>query len=202
MDADNQTQTESSQHDDFNVRETADVIDDGIKFVDNANTVRNVAQGLAAGGAMAGAGAVATGGAGMMSGLAAVGGVVGGGAVAGIGVLGAAPAAAAKMVMNQVLADDDCLSDEEREARAVGRTMTTVGAVAGSAGTVGAIATAGSVAGLSGAGITSGLAAIGGTVGGSMGAGIAIAVAAPAVVAAGVGYGAYKIWQWMTSTDE
>jgi hypothetical protein len=202
MDADNQTKTESTQHDDFSFRETADAIDDGIKFVDNANTVRNVAQGLAAGGAMAGAGAVATGGAGMMSGLAAVGGVVGGGAVAGIGVLGAAPAAAVKMVMNQVLEDDDRLSDEEREARAVGRTMTTVGAVAGSAGTVGAIATAGSVAGLSGAGITSGLAAIGGTVGGGMGAGIALTVAAPAVVAAGVGYGAYKIWQWMTSTEE
>jgi hypothetical protein len=114
----NQTQSESTQHDDFSVRETADNINDGIKFVDNANSVRNVAQGLAAGGAMAGA-AAATGGAGMMSGLAAVGGVVGGGAVAGIGVLGAAPAAAAKMVMNQVLADDDRLSDEEREARGV-----------------------------------------------------------------------------------
>jgi hypothetical protein len=199
MDADNQAQTESTQHDDFNVRETADNINEGIKFVDNANTVRNAAQGLAAGGAMAGA--AAAGGAGMMSGLAAVGGVVGGGAVAGIGVLGAAPAAAAKMVMNQVLADDDRLSDEEREARAVGRTMTTVGAVAGSVGTAGAIATAGSVAGLSGAGITSGLAAIGGTVGGGMGAGIAITVAAPAVVAAGVGYGAYKIWQWLTSEE-
>jgi hypothetical protein len=202
MDADNQTQTEPTQHDDFNVREAADNINDGIKFVNNANTVRDVAKGLAAGGAMAGAGVAATGGAGMMSGLAAVGGVVGGGAVAGIGVLGAAPAAAAKMVMNQVLADDDRLSNEEREARAVGRTMTTVGAVAGSVGTAGAIATAGSVAGLSGAGITSGLAAIGGTVGGGMGAGIALTVAAPAVVAAGVGYGAYKIWQWMTSTEE
>jgi hypothetical protein len=138
----------------------------------------------------------------MMQGLAMVGGVVGGGAVAGIGVLGAAPAAAAKMVMNQVLEDDDRLSEEEREARAVGRTMTTVGAVAGSVGTAGAIATAGSVAGLSGAGITSGLAAIGGTVGGGMGAGIVITVAAPAVVAASVGYGAYKVWQWMTSTEE
>ena len=59
------------------------------------------------------------------------------------------------------------------------------------------IATAGSVAGLSGAGVTSGLAAIGSVVGGGMGAGIAITVAAPAVVAASVGYGAYKIWQWM-----
>lgn len=196
MDANNQTQTKSTQYDDFNVREAADNINDGIKFVDNASTVRSVAQGLAAGGAMA------TGGAGMMSGLAAVGGVVGGGAVAGIGVLGAAPTAAAKMVMNQVLEDDDRLSDEEREARAVGRAATTVGAVVGTAAPVVAISTFGSVAGLSGAGITSGLAAIGGTVGGGMGAGIAITVAAPAVVAAGVGYGAYKFWQWMTSGEE
>jgi hypothetical protein len=198
MDVDKQTQTEPTQDDDCNVREAADNINDGIKFVDNANTVRNVAQGLAAGGAMAGAGAVATSGAGMMAGLAAIGGS----ALGGIGLLGIAPTAAAKMVMNQVLADDDRLSTEEREARAVGRAATTVGAVVGTAAPIVAISTFGSVAGLSGAGITSGLAAIGGTVGGGMGAGIALTVAAPAVVAAGVGYGAYKIWQWMTSEEE
>jgi hypothetical protein len=149
MDADNQTPTESSQHDEFNVREAADNINDGIKFVDNANTVRNVAQGLAAGGAWAGV--VATGGAGMMAGLAAIGGS----AIGGIGVLGIAPTAAAKMVMNQVLVDDDRLSTEERDARAVGRAATTVGAVVGTAAPVVAISTLGSVAGLSGAGITS-----------------------------------------------
>jgi hypothetical protein len=198
MNVDNQTQAESQ---DFNVKETADAVNETIEFIDNTKTATKVAQGLGAGVAIGG-GISAAGAAGMMQGLAMVGGVVGGGAVAGIGVLGAAPAAAAKMVMNQVLEDDDRLSEEEREARAVGRTMTTVGAVAGSVGTAGAIATAGSVAGLSGAGITSGLAAIGGTVGGGMGAGIVITVAAPAVVAASVGYGAYKVWQWMTSTEE
>lgn len=198
MNVDNQTQSESE---DFNVREAADAVNETIEFIDNTKTATKVAQGLGAGVAIGG-GISAAGAAGMMQGLAMVGGVVGGGAVAGIGVLGAAPAAAAKMVMNQVLEDDDRLSEEEREARAVGRTMTTVGAVAGSVGTAGAIATAGSVAGLSGAGITSGLAAIGGTVGGGMGAGIVITVAAPAVVAASVGYGAYKVWQWMTSTEE
>ena len=72
------------------------------------------------------------------------------------------------------------------------------GAVAGSAGSVAAISTAGSVAGLSGAGITSGLAAIGGTVGGGMAAGTALTVAAPAVAAAGVGYGLYKAWKWLS----
>ncbi len=199
MNADNQTQSESNQPEDFKVREAADAVKGAIKLVDNANNAVNVAKGL--GGVAVGGGvAAAAGGAGMMQGLAAVGGVVGGGAVAGIVGLGAAPAAAAQMVMNQVLADDDRLPTKERDARAVGRAATTVSAVAAPVAAVGAIATAG-VGGLSGAGITSGLAAIGGTVGGGMGAGIAITVAAPAVVAAGVGYGAYKIWQWLTSEE-
>lgn len=137
-------------------------------------------------------------GAGIMSGLATVGGVVGGGAVAGIGALGMAPAAITTLAMNSVLEDNENLTSEEREARAVGRTMTTVGAAAGTAGAVGAVAAAGSVAGLSAAGITSGLAAVGATVGGGMAAGVAITVAAPAVAAAAVGYGAYCFWKWIS----
>lgn len=137
-------------------------------------------------------------GVGIMSGLATVGGVVGGGAVAGIGALGAAPAAITKVAMDQVLKDDESLPDDEREARAVGRTMTTVGAVAGTAGAVGTVAAAGSVAGLSAAGITSGLAAVGATVGGGMAAGVAITVAAPAAAAAVVGFGAYQFWKWIS----
>ena len=35
-----------------------------------------------------------------------------------------------------------------------------------------------------------------------MGAGVIIAVAAPTVAASTIGYGAYKIWQWMTYTEE
>jgi hypothetical protein len=100
--------------------------------------------------------------------------------------------------MNQVLMDDESLSDDEREARAVGRTMTTVGALAGTAGAVGTVAAAGSVAGLSAAGITSGLAAIGSTVGMGMAGGVLITVAAPAAAAATVGYGAYKLWKWIS----
>jgi hypothetical protein len=192
MNVDNQTQAKSE---DLKVREAADAVNGAIKLVDNANNAVSLTKGL--GGVAVGGGVAAAGGAGMMQGLAAVGGVVGGGAVAGIGVLGAAPIAAVNMAMDRVLADDARLSTQERDARAVGRTMTKVGAVAGAAGTVGTLSAAG-VAGLSSAGITSGLAAIGGTVGGGMGAGIAITVAAPAVVAAGVGYGAYKIWQWLT----
>ncbi len=133
-------------------------------------------------------------GAGIMSGLA----TVGGGAVAGIGALGMAPAAITTLAMNSVLEDNENLTSEEREARAVGRTMTTVGAAAGTVGAVGAVAAAGSVAGLGAAGITSGLAAVGATVGGGMAAGVAITVAAPAVAAAAVGYSAYCFWKWIS----
>jgi hypothetical protein len=139
-----------------------------------------------------------SGGAAMMTGLAGAGGVVGGGAVAGIGVLGTAPVIAAQAVMDNVLRDDDRLLSGEREARGVGRSMIAVGTIAGTTGTVGTIAAAGSVAGLSGAGITSGLAAIGSVVGGGMSAGIAVTVAAPAVATIAISYGAYKIWQHMT----
>jgi hypothetical protein len=139
-----------------------------------------------------------SGGAAMMTGLAGAGGVVGGGAVAGIGVLGTAPVIVAQTVMDRVLRDDDLLPSEERQARGVGRAMIAVGTVAGTTGTVGTIAAAGSVAGLSGAGITSGLAAIGSVVGGGMGAGIAVTVAAPAVATIAISYGAYKVWQYMT----
>lgn len=176
----------------------------------DSEQVKNV--GAAVGGASGSGAAVAAGlgvvgatgaaaglsGAGIMSGLATVGGVVGGGAVAGVGVLGAAPGLVTKVAMDQVLKDDKSLPSEEREAREVGRTMTTVGAVAGTAGAVSVIAASGSVAGLSAAGITSGLAAVGGVVGGGMAAGVAITAAAPAVAAAAVGYGAYKVWKWIS----
>lgn len=151
----------------------------------------------AAGAATVPAGVAALSGAGIMSGLATVGGVVGGGALAGIGLIGAAPAVAAKLAMNQVLRDDEHLADDERKAREFGRDATTLGAVAGTAGAVGLVATTG-VTGVSAAGITSGLAMIGGTVGGGMVAGVAITAAAPAVAAAAVGYGAYHLWKWLS----
>lgn len=150
-------------------------------------------------GVVSGTGAAAgLSGAGIMSGLATVGGSVGAGAVGGVAVLGAAPAAVSTLAMRKVLEDDEKLPQKERNARSAGRKATVAGAVAGSAGSVAAISTAGSVAGLSGAGITSGLAAIGGTVGGGMAAGTALTVAAPAVAAAGVGYGLYKAWKWLS----
>jgi hypothetical protein len=138
-------------------------------------------------------------GSGIMSGLGAIGGSIGGGAVVGVGVLaGAGGLGMATLINNTVLKDDRNLPSAEREARQLGRAATYTGALAGTAGGVAAISAAGTTAGLSAAGITSGLAAIGGTVGGGMAAGTAVVVAAPVAVAAAVGYGAYKVWQWLT----
>ena len=130
---------------------------------------------------------------GVMSGLATAGGVVGAGAVGGLVVLGAAPALASATVMNLALRDDAALPAEERSARRAGRAASVAGAAGGSVAGVAALSVAGSVAGLSAAGITSGLAAIGGVVGGGMVAGSAVIIAGPAVAAAGIGYGAYRI---------
>jgi hypothetical protein len=151
--------------------------------------------GLAAVAAVGTAGGL-SGAAGTMSGLATVGSLVGGGAVAGIGLVGAAPATVAVAAMQLVLKDDDKLSDEERQARTVGRVASVGGGVAGVAGAIGAVSAAGSVAGLSAAGITSGLAAIGATVGGGMAAGLVITTAAPAVAAVALGYGVYQVAKW------
>ncbi len=186
----------------------------GIHKSEQVNNAAATAGGASASGAavagglgVVGAAGTAAGlsGAGIMSGLATVGGVVGSGAVAGLGVLGAAPAVITNVAMNRVLEDDENLPNSEREARAVGRTMTTVGTAAGAVGAVGAVAASGTVAGLSAAGITSGLAAIGapaavaaGGVVSPMLAGVAITVAAPAVAAAAVGYGAYQLWKWIS----
>lgn len=132
-------------------------------------------------------------GAGIMSGLAATGATVGAGAVGGLVVLGAGPAVISASVIRVALRDDEALPPEERSARKVGRTASVAGAAGGSAVGVAAVSAAGSVAGLSAAGITSGLAAIGATVGGGMAAGSAIVIAGPAVAAAGIGYGAYRV---------
>ena len=139
-------------------------------------------------------------GSGIMSGLATVGGAVGGGAVAGIGILGGSGGiAAASLINNTVLADNEALDFDERESRSVGRKATYVGAAAGTAGSIAAVSAMGTTAGLSAAGITSGLAAIGGTVGGGMAAGVAITAAAPVAAAAVVGYGLYKVVKWLKS---
>lgn len=172
---------------------------------DQVNDAVAATAGVGAGGVLvaAGVGVVSAGGAvaglsgaGIMSGLATVGGVVGAGAIGGIVALAAAPAAVTTIAMQIVLTDDEKLSDQEREARKVGRVATAAGGVATAAGTVAAISASG-VVGLSAAGITSGLAGIGATVGGGMLAGTVMAIGAPAVGAAAVGYGAYRIWKRM-----
>lgn len=96
-------------------------------------------------------------------------------------------------VVNVALRDDPALPDGERSARGVGRGASVAGVAGGGVAGVAAVGTAGSVAGLSAAGISSGLAAIGGTIGGGMAAGSAIVIAAPAIAAASVGYGACRL---------
>lgn len=153
--------------------------------------------GLAARGVVAASGSVVgLSGAGIMSGLASTGALIGGGAVAGLGVLGAAPGLAGASLLNStVLADNPGLDEEERQSRTVGRAASYAGAVAGTAGSIGAVSALGT-AGLSAAGISSGLAAIGATVGGGMASGVVIATAAPVAAAAAVGYGVYKLVKW------
>lgn len=163
-----------------------------------ASGTMSTAVGIGSRAAVASAGSVAgLSGSGVMSGLASIGGAVGGGAVAGLGVLGGSGGlAAASLINNTVLKDDENLDYDERESRSVGRKATYAGAAAGTAGSIAAVSAAGSVAGLSGAGITSGLAAIGGSVGGGMAAGVAVTTAAPVAAAAAVGYGLYKAVKW------
>lgn len=138
---------------------------------------------------------------GIMSGLATVGGTVGSGAVGGLAILGVAPAAASVAVMNIALRDDPSLTESDRVARRAGRVSSAAGAVGGTVAGVGAVSAAGATAGLSAAGITSGLAAIGATVGGGMAAGSAIVIAGPAVAAAGLGYGVYRVARTLRSDD-
>ena len=79
MKADNRDSSESTQQNDFNIRETADTVNGAIDIVDNAKTTVKLAQGLSAGLAVGGVSAGLSGGAGMMAGLAAVGGSAVGG---------------------------------------------------------------------------------------------------------------------------
>lgn len=166
--------------------------------VNGARTIGGVA-GISGSAAAGGIGIVAAvgevaglSGSGIMSGLAATG-VAGSGAVGGLVTLGVAPAALSAGAMQLALRDDECLPEPEREARKVGRRASVAGAAVGTGAGVAAVSSAGAVSGLSAAGITSGLAAIGTGVGGGMAAGSAVVIAAPAVAAAGVGYGMYRL---------
>lgn len=161
--------------------------------------------GVSAGGAVAGLSASGT-----MSGLAYAGSFVGGGAMAGLTVIGALPAAVAATAVNlTVLRDGQHLPTKEREARRVGRVATIAAAGAAAVGNVVAVGTAGTVSGISAAGISSGLAALGtgsgmatalgaiGMSGGAMIGGVVVTVAAPAILATGLGYGAYRATRWL-----
>jgi hypothetical protein len=125
-------------------------------------------------------------------------GAVGAGAAAGLGLLGTAPALGMAYIMsNTILKDGHSLDEPERDARAVGRTATYIGAAAGTAGSLAAVSASGAIAGLSGTGITSGLVAIGGSVGGGMVSGAVLATAAPVAAAAAIGYGVYRLIKYI-----
>lgn len=139
-------------------------------------------------GTVAAGGMAGLSGAGIMSGLA----TLGGSAIGGVVALAAAPTALTTVAMHSALRDDVALTTQERSARSAGRAGTVAGGVAGTVGSVGLISAVG-VSGLSAAGMTSGLAGIGATVGGGMLAGVVLAAAAPAALAAAVGYGVYRL---------
>jgi Lecithin retinol acyltransferase len=136
---------------------------------------------------------------GVMSGLGAVGGVVGGGAVAGLVLLGAIPAVGSTLIMHRALRDDVACADAERAARTVGRWASMAGGAAGIFAGISAVEAAGTVAGLSGAGIASGLFAVGpgGMVGGAM-----FVTALPSLLAAALGYIAYRTVKWWLSWSD
>lgn len=136
---------------------------------------------------------------GIMSGLAWLGSVLGGGALLGTLMVGLLPGALSVFVVRRSLRDDIFFSDAERQARRVGRAASGVGLLSGTASIFWAITSWGAVAGTSGPAISSGLAAIGGLVGGGMTAGVFVSVAWPAVCAALVGYGAYRLALWLMS---
>jgi hypothetical protein len=136
---------------------------------------------------------------GIMSGLATYGSVAGGGAVAGLVVLGTVPALASVAIMHHALRHDDDLPRPERTARTAGRIGAVAGATVGSAAGVAAVSALG-VPGLGAAGISSGLAAIGAAAtGGGMAVGAACVIAAPAAIAAILGYLVYRIALWLAS---
>ncbi len=176
--------------------------------------VGKVAGTTAAISAVSAAGYAGLSGAGIMSGLSTIGGPAAAASlgavsatVGGVVTLAAAPALVTNIAMSKTLKDDGKLPNKERKARKAGRIATKAGTAAGAVGTVTTISAAGTTAGLSSAGITSGLAAIGGSgtaIGttisavtglSSMAIGTAICIAAPAVIAAGAGYGIYKLWK-------
>lgn len=169
---------------------TGDFVSDQVETAKAAGggaTGTAIATAAALGAVSAGGIVAGTSGAGVMSGLASAGAVVGGGAAAGVAVLATAPAVIARVATSHAFRDDPALPSRERLARSNARHAGTLGAVAGTVGTVGLVSAAG-VPGLSAVGITTGLTALGG----SMLGGLAFAVAAPATIAAGLAWLAYR----------
>jgi len=135
-----------------------------------------------------------------MSGLKVLG--MGGGAAAGLAVLPTVVGAGTSVLVGAtILREREGMSDEEKQARLAGRIVSHAASTAAAMGGVYAVGAAGTVGGFGAAGISSGLAAVGSVVGGGMLAGTVVVMAAPAVAAVGIGYGAYRIVQRFNRSD-
>ena len=137
---------------------------------------------------------------GIMSGLKVLG--MGGGAAAGLAVLPTVVGAGTSILVGAtILREREGMSEDEKQARLAGRIASHVASTAVAAGGVYTIGAVGAVSGFGAAGLSSGLAAVGAVVGGGMLAGTVVVMAAPAVAAVGIGYGAYRLFQQFNGPD-
>ena len=119
---------------------------------------------------------------------------VGGSAVGGVVIAAGAGAAVGAGTMMLALRDKPYLTDQERQARRVGRVAAVGGAGVGVGVAVHAVGALG-VAGYSAAGLSSGLAALGSVAGGGMAAGVAVVAGIPLVAAFLLALLAYGLMQ-------
>ena len=127
---------------------------------------------------------------GIMSGLARIGSYAGGGAAAGLGMATLPTTILSNGAAQIIFADDEALSENERNARQAARISTAIASVSCVGGTFATLSAA------SGAGIVSSLATVGGTIGGGMVAGIALTTAASAAIPLTIGYAIYKLFSF------
>ncbi|MFI4993070.1 MAG: lecithin retinol acyltransferase family protein [Solirubrobacterales bacterium] len=134
----------------------------------------------------------------LMSGLSRIGG---GSAVNGIALLGATSGLLAAGTMCVALRDKPYLTEEERQARRVGRHSAIGGAGLGVGISLYAVHALG-VPGYSAAGLSSGLAELGGILGGGMARGVTLTLLLPALFAVLIGYALYRLSKKRSQTPQ
>lgn len=126
-------------------------------------------------------------GAGQLTAAATVLETVGAATTLGIGLVGALPAAIAKVGLDCAFADSAELEESERAARRAARRGSSIGAVAGSLGVATAVTTLGG--GIGTTGVVAGILSLGG----GLVAGAAAVATAPAIATLTVGCGCYAL---------